>query len=268
VTVLRKGRAVAILWADLPAARRGDLETWATGEALAPADPGTGVLAVGRYAGISGGPAFLEVHELASDDAAVVAASARLLAPTLRALERLGATIWPGGAAVEPGGPRPAEGSAGVYGQIFPPGIDERAAIHGPPPVLQIGRIDIPPAHEDEFNEWYNTDYLLAIALLGVPLPVEAQQATPPAVGFLRSTPSAPFTHLVTAFRQGLNEGGFIEGQNVAVEYRWADNRLDRLPGLVAELLRRPVAVHRRQQRGGAGGQGRHPDDPHRLRHG
>jgi hypothetical protein len=52
-------------------------------------------------------------------------------------------------------------GPAGVYGQIFPPGIDERAAVHGLPPALQIGRIDIPPAHEDEFNEWYNTEYLL-----------------------------------------------------------------------------------------------------------
>jgi hypothetical protein len=167
---LRKGRGVAILWADVPPARRGELETWAAGEALAPADPGAGILAIGRYAGVSGGPAFLEVHELSSDDAAVVAASGRLMAPTLRALERAGATVWPGGAAVESQGARPATGSpAGVYGQIFPPGIDERAAVHGPPPVLQIGRIDIPPAHEDEFNEWYNTDYLIGnMAVNGV----------------------------------------------------------------------------------------------------
>jgi hypothetical protein len=166
----RKGLAVAILWADMPAPRRGDLETWAISEALAPTDPGTGVLAVGRYAGIAGGPVFIEVHELANDDAAVVAASARLMAPTLRALERLGATVWPGGTATESGGQRPAsESPAGVYGQIFPPGIDERAAVHGPPPVLQIGRIDIPAAHEDEFNEWYNTDYLIGnMAVNGV----------------------------------------------------------------------------------------------------
>jgi hypothetical protein len=170
MTGLRKGRAVAILWADTAASRRGELETWAAGEALGAADPGSGVLAVGRYAGISGGPAFIEVHELASDDGAVVAASQRLLGPTLRALERLGATIWPGGTAVEPGGPRPATDSpAGVYGQIFPPGIDERAAVHGLPPVLQIGRIDIPPEHEEEFNEWYNTDYLIGnMSVIGV----------------------------------------------------------------------------------------------------
>ena len=157
---LRKGRALAILWADVPAAQRADLEAWATGEPLAPTDPEAGILAVGRYAGISAGPAFLEVHELLSDDAAVVAASGRVMSATLRALERLGGTVLPGGASTGPAGPG-SGGSAGVYGQIFPPGIDERAAVHGLPPALQIGRIDIPPAHEDEFNEWYNTEYLI-----------------------------------------------------------------------------------------------------------
>jgi hypothetical protein len=161
-TGLRKGRALTILWAEVPAARRADLETWATSEPLAPADPAAGVLAVGRYAGISGAPAFLEVHELHSDDATVVAASGDRMSATLRALERLGAAILPGGAPADPGRSRQRSvDPAGVYGQIFPPGIDERAAVHGLPPALQIGRIDIPPAHEDEFNEWYNTEYLI-----------------------------------------------------------------------------------------------------------
>jgi putative ABC transport system substrate-binding protein len=64
-----------------------------------------------------------------------------------------------------------------------------------------------------------------------------------PVIGFLRSTPSAPFRHLVAAFQQGLKEEGFVEGQNVSVEYRSADNQLDRLPGLAAELVQRQVAV-------------------------
>jgi hypothetical protein len=50
---------------------------------------------------------------------------------------------------------------------------------------------------------------------------------------------AAGSAHLVSAFRQGLNEAGFVEGQNVAVEYRWADDQDDRIPGMVAELVRR-----------------------------
>ena len=70
-----------------------------------------------------------------------------------------------------------------------------------------------------------------------------AQQPAPPVVGFLRSTSLAQSTHLVTAFRQGLKEAGFVEGQNVAIEFHSAESQLDRLPALVAELIRRPVAV-------------------------
>ena len=64
-----------------------------------------------------------------------------------------------------------------------------------------------------------------------------------PVIGFLRSTSLAVSTPMVTGFRQGLTAAGFTEGQNVAIEYRWADNQLERLPGLVAELIRLPVAV-------------------------
>jgi ABC-type uncharacterized transport system substrate-binding protein len=64
-----------------------------------------------------------------------------------------------------------------------------------------------------------------------------------PVIGFVRSTSSADSAHLVAAFRQGLKEAGFIEGQNCAIEYRWADNQFDRLRALVADLLRLPVAV-------------------------
>ena len=70
------------------------------------------------------------------------------------------------------------------------------------------------------------------------PLAARAQQPAKPIVGFLRSTSLAPFQNLVVAFGQGLKEAGFVEGQNVAIEYRYADNQIDRLPVLVADLIR------------------------------
>jgi putative ABC transport system substrate-binding protein len=69
------------------------------------------------------------------------------------------------------------------------------------------------------------------------PLAARAQQPALPVVGFLRSTPAEPFTHIVVAFRQGLKETGFVEGQNVAIEQRWADNQLDQLPSLAAAVI-------------------------------
>ena len=75
------------------------------------------------------------------------------------------------------------------------------------------------------------------------PVAASAQQPGMPVVGFLRSTTAASAAHLVTAFRQGLSETGFVEGQSVAIDYRWADNQNDRLPGLVAEMIRRRVAA-------------------------
>jgi putative ABC transport system substrate-binding protein len=62
-------------------------------------------------------------------------------------------------------------------------------------------------------------------------------------VGFFRSTPAKPFAHIVAAFREGLSETGFVEGQNVTIEQRWADNQLDQLPALAADLVRRHPAV-------------------------
>jgi putative ABC transport system substrate-binding protein len=75
------------------------------------------------------------------------------------------------------------------------------------------------------------------------PLAAGAQQPAMPVVGFLRSTSLAPFQNLVVAFGQGLKEAGFVEGQNVAIEYRYADNQIDRLPALLADLISRRVAA-------------------------
>jgi putative ABC transport system substrate-binding protein len=83
----------------------------------------------------------------------------------------------------------------------------------------------------------------IAGGLVAMPLFARAQQPAMPTIGFLRSTPSEPFAHLVAAFHQGLKEAGFVEGRNVAIEYRYADNHLDRLPGLAADLVRRQVDV-------------------------
>jgi putative tryptophan/tyrosine transport system substrate-binding protein len=88
-------------------------------------------------------------------------------------------------------------------------------------------------------------EFILALggAAAALPLTARAQQPAMPVVGFLRGTSLASSMHLVTAFRQGLKEAGFVEGQNVAVEFRSAEDRPDRLPALVADLLRRPAAL-------------------------
>jgi putative ABC transport system substrate-binding protein len=84
---------------------------------------------------------------------------------------------------------------------------------------------------------------LLGGVAAGWPLAARAQQPAIPIVGFLRSTSFAAFQNLLTAFRQGLKDAGFVDGQNVAIEYLSAEDHPDRLAALVADLIRRPVAV-------------------------
>ena len=105
---------------------------------------------------------------------------------------------------------------------------------------------------------------LLGSAAAAWPLAAHAQQPGMPVVGYLSAHLPGP-SPLTGAFRQGLKDSGYVEGENVRIEYRWAEGQSDRLQVQTTELLHQRVAVIAAWKWCGAGGQGGNHDDPHRL---
>jgi len=95
------------------------------------------------------------------------------------------------------------------------------------------------------FHRWKRRQVLTLLggAAATWPMAAQAQQPAMPVIGFLDPRSPDALGDRLRAFRQGLKDAGFVEAENVAVEYRWAENRLDRLPALGADLVRRRVDV-------------------------
>jgi len=99
--------------------------------------------------------------------------------------------------------------------------------------------------HEKRMYEMWRREFITLVggAAAAWPLAARAQQPTMPVIGVVSTGAPESAPYRMTAFRQGLNEAGYVEGQSVAIEYRWAEGRYELMPELVADLLRRRVAI-------------------------
>jgi putative tryptophan/tyrosine transport system substrate-binding protein len=109
--------------------------------------------------------------------------------------------------------------------------------------IQRYGYDRVAVCHEGEAMRRREFITVLGSALVVLPVAVRAQQSALPTVGFLNTVSAVPFARMADGFRKGLGEVGYAEGQNVAIEYRWAEGHIDQLPALAMDLVNRQVAV-------------------------
>ena len=101
------------------------------------------------------------------------------------------------------------------------------------------------PIGKGQMTIFGRRDFVFALAVTAAawPLAAQAQQPAMPVIGLLINASPGPYAPMMAAFRQGLGEAGYVDGKNVAIEYRWAEDQVDRLPALATDLVRHQAAV-------------------------